>query len=200
MSALDHLLYALLWASFGAGHSLLAGRRGRRWLAPLAGAYHRLAYNVIATAHLAVIWALGRFVLATEVAPFAWPWPVLVLQAAAVAAALYLFWAGGRRYDAARLLGTRPEAPDAAPEPLVTDGIQGRVRHPLYTAGYLALFAAVQDPFSLATAIWASAYLAVGTWIEERRLLGLYGEAYRDYRRRVPAVIPRLRPADVSRS
>jgi len=193
MSLVDHLCYALLWLSFAAGHSLLAGRRGRGLLAPLVGRWHRLAYNLVAGVHLALIWGLGRFVLATDVATFALPWWVRAVQLAALAAALWLFWAGGRRYDLARFLGTRPEPVDAPPEPLVTDGVQSRVRHPLYTAGYLALFASVQDPFSAATAVWASAYLAVGTWIEERRLLGRYGEAYRAYRRRVPAVVPRLR-------
>jgi protein-S-isoprenylcysteine O-methyltransferase Ste14 len=194
MSVVDHALYALLWLGFCAGHSLLAGRRGHRLLAPLAGRRPRLAYNLVAVVHLAVIWALGRFVLAREAEPFALPAWVHALQLAAVAVAVWLFWAGGRRYDLARFLGIRPEAPEASPEPLVTDGIQGRVRHPLYTAGYLALAASVRDPFSLATAVWASAYLAVGTWIEERRLLGIYGEAYRAYRRRVPAVVPRLGP------
>ncbi len=194
MSWVDHLLYAALWASFGAGHSLLAGRRGRRLLGTLVGAWHRLAYNVVASVHLVLIWAVGRFVLAADVAPFAWPWWVHALQLVAFVAALWLFWAGGRRYDLARFMGTRPERAETPAEPLVTDGIQGRVRHPLYTAGYLALFASVQDPFSLATAIWASAYLAVGTWIEERRLVGVYGDAYRAYQRRVPAVIPALRP------
>lgn len=193
MTVVDHALYALLWLSFGAGHSLLAGRRGRRLMAPLVGRRHRLAYNVIATVHLALIWGLGRFVLARDAAPFALPWWVAALQLAAFAAALWLFWAGGRRYDLARFMGLRPEPEGAPPEPLVTDGIQGRVRHPLYTAGYLALFASIRDPFSLATALWASLYLAVGTWIEERRLVGIYGDAYRAYRRRVPPVIPRLR-------
>jgi len=194
MTVVDHALYALLWLSFAAGHSLLAGRRGRRLMAPLVGRWHRLAYNVIATVHLALIWGLGRLLLASDTAPFALPWWVGALQLAAFAAALALFWAGGRRYDLARFMGLRPEGADAPPEPLVTDGIQGRVRHPLYTAGYLALFASIRDPFSLATALWASLYLAVGTWIEERRLLAVYGDAYRAYRRRVPPVIPRLRP------
>lgn len=194
MTAVDHALYALLWLSFAAGHSLLAGRGGRRALAPLVGRWHRLAYNLIAVVHLAAIWAVGRWVLAAGVEPFALPWYVRALQAAAFTAALALFWAGGRRYELGRLLGFRPEPSDSAAEPLLTDGIHGRVRHPLYTGGYLALAAAIQDPFGLATALWASLYLAVGTWIEERRLAARYGAAYRDYQRRVPAVVPRLRP------
>ena len=33
-------------------------------------------------------------------------------------------------------------------------------------------------------------YLALGTHFEERKLLALYGNDYRDYRDRVPALIP----------
>jgi protein-S-isoprenylcysteine O-methyltransferase Ste14 len=47
------------------------------------------------------------------------------------------------------------------------------------TAGHL-LFAAV-----------TSGYILFGTWIEERDLLKLLGEDYKNYRQRTPAFIPR---------
>ncbi len=193
MTALDHLLYALLWASFGLGHSALAGVGGRHLLAPLVGRWQRLAYNLIAVAHLAVVLVVGRLVLASAVEPFARPTALAVLQAAMLLGGLWLLWGGGRRYDLARFLGTAPETPGTAPEPLVTDGLRARVRHPLYAGAHLLLWGLVADPLGLATAVWGSAYLVVGTWLEERRLLRVYGDAYADYRRRVPGLLPRLR-------
>ncbi|MFW5680217.1 MAG: methyltransferase family protein [Pseudomonadota bacterium] len=194
MSPADHGLYALLWLSFGLGHSLLAGRTGRRLLGPLVGRWHRLTYNVVAVLHLGLVFGLGRFVLAADAEPFDRPLALLAVQTLMIGVACWLFWAGGRRYDAARLLGTTPERPDAPPEPLVTDGLHGRIRHPLYAGAHLLLWGLVGDPLSLATALWGSLYLVVGTWFEERRLQGLYGRAYDDYRRQVPSLVPRLRP------
>ncbi len=193
MTVLDHLLYALLWLSFGAGHSLLAGAGGRRWLAPWVGRWHRLTYNVVATLHLALVFLLGRFVLADGATAFDRPLALTLVQLAMLALACWLFWAGGRRYDLGRFVGTVPEPAAAPPEPLVTDGLHGRIRHPLYAGAYLLLWGVVHDPFSLATAIWGSLYLFIGTAFEERRLRRVYGAAYDDYRRRVPSLVPRLR-------
>ena len=194
MTLIEHALYALAWLSFGLGHSLLAGARGRRWLGPRVGRWHRLAYNAIATVHIALVIGVGRAVFAGDVAPFARPLWLELLQGAALLAALALFVAGGRRYDLARLLGTRPEREDGPPEPLVTTGLHAHLRHPLYAGAHLFFLGAATDPFRLATALWAALYLAVGTMFEERRLLAVHGASYADYRRHVPALIPRLRP------
>ncbi|MEO1090142.1 MAG: methyltransferase [Pseudomonadota bacterium] len=194
MSVVDHLAYALSWLSFGALHSLLAGSFGRGLLAPWVGCWHRLAYNLIAVIHLAAIWVVGRFVLAHGTVPFDLPHWLAAAQVVALVAALGCFWFGGRRYDAARFVGLRPEALGDVPEPLVTGGLHRWVRHPLYVGAYLLLWGLVDDPFSLATAIWASAYLVIGTHIEERRLERLYGPAYVAYRRAVPPLWRRLTP------
>ena len=52
------------------------------------------------------------------------------------------------------------------------------------------LWGLVDGEFALATALWASAYFWLGSRYEERRLVARYGDAYRDYRNRVPAFIP----------
>ncbi|TVQ34558.1 MAG: isoprenylcysteine carboxylmethyltransferase family protein [Geminicoccaceae bacterium] len=193
MSALDHGFYALLWLSFGAGHSLLAGQMGQKFLRPWVGRWHRLAYNVIAVVHLAAVLVMGRLWLGSDAVEFERPLALVLLQGAMLILALGLFWAGGRRYDFGRFMGTVPEQPGGSIEPLITDGLHGRIRHPLYAGAHLFLWSLVHDPFSLATALWGSLYLIIGTWFEERRLHRLYGETYADYCRRVPALIPRFR-------
>ena len=55
----------------------------------------------------------------------------------------------------------------------------------------MILWGLVRDPVSLATAVWGSLYLMIGTYFEERKLRRLYGKAYDDYSRRVPPFIPR---------
>jgi len=64
------------------------------------------------------------------------------------------------------------------------------VRHPIYLGAYLFLWGGVVDEFALQTAIWASAYLYIGTWFEDQKLIKQYGQAYIDYRQKVPSVFP----------
>jgi protein-S-isoprenylcysteine O-methyltransferase Ste14 len=44
----------------------------------------------------------------------------------------------------------------------------------------------------LTVTVLADAYFLFGVFMEERRLVGLFGEQYREYRRRVPLMIPRF--------
>jgi protein-S-isoprenylcysteine O-methyltransferase Ste14 len=190
----DHLVYALLWIGFGVGHSLLAHPPVQRKLARRLGPATRLAYNLFALVHLAVVWGIGRW-LAAGAEPFARPDALIAVQWTMVLAGTVLMVAGLREYDLGRFAGTwhlrHRVAPTEEPaEPLVTGGLHRYMRHPLYTAGFLILWGLVDGPFALATAAWASAYLVIGTWFEERKLLRLYGAAYRAYRRRVPAYVP----------
>lgn len=190
-----HVLYALAWLSFGAGHSLLAANAAKARLKPLFGAGYRLAYNLFAVLHLAVVIAVGRWAFA-GVEPFAFPgWATAPMIAAQVAGALVLAIAL-RAYDLGRFAGVtqirnaRAGKSEPEDEPLRTEGPHRFVRHPLYAGLLLILWGRIADPFDLATALWASVYIAVGIALEEQKLVALYGAAYAEYRRRVPALIP----------
>lgn len=192
---LAHVLYALAWLSFGAGHSLLAATAVKTRLGPLFGAGYRLAYNLFAAVHLAAVIAVGRWAFA-GVEPFAFPhWAEAPMIAAQIAGALVLA-AGLRAYDLGRFAGVtqirnaRAGKSEPEDEPLRTQGPHRFVRHPLYAGLLLILWGRITDPLDLATAAWASVYLGVGIAFEERKLVALYGAAYADYRRRVPALIP----------
>ena len=188
------LLYALLWASFGAGHSALAAPLGRGLLRRIAGAGDRLAYNVIAIVHLALVLAIGRRLFADQT--FALPDSLRALGWLAAAAGAVVLILAGRNYDLARFLGLaqlRAGTPDqaATPEPLATGGMNGVVRHPLYLGLLLIIWGVATSPFRLATAAAATAYLLVGIRFEERNLLRIYGDSYRRYRSHVPMLVPR---------
>lgn len=143
----------------------------------------------------AIAWLLRR----QRVNPFGGPalWPDLLIAAVSLAlavGAVALAVAAKKRLGkqwalAARLIeGHR----------LVTDGPFGRVRHPLYLAMGLLLLAAVLGLSSGLGAEVALPFFVVGTSLrvraEERLLRAAFGRDFDDYRKRVPALFPRLRP------
>ncbi len=190
-----HIIYALAWASFGAGHTFLAGDR----LRPMFGMRYRLVYNAIAVVHIGAVIAVGGWAFAGLAPTFVLPgWVITGLFAVAVAGALILLMAL-KTYDLGLFAGTkqmRESISDETPEPLVISGLHAYVRHPLYLGVYLLLWGLVRNDLSLATAIWGSIYLLIGTLFEERKLLALYEDAYAAYKAKVPAVIPWKGKAD----
>ena len=190
-----HVTYMLAWLSFAAGHSWLAGAAMKARFRSAFGAHDRLIYNLIAAVHLTLIiiygnWAfqgLPRFAISGG------GWTAYTLVAVSGWTILFL---AIRTYDLGRLSGLaqiraakQGEAIDDD-EPLITTGFHAYVRHPLYAAGFLILWGAAWNDFGVATATWGYMYLIVGSRFEERRLRRLYGDAYRDYRKRVPAFVP----------
>jgi methanethiol S-methyltransferase len=81
-------------------------------------------------------------------------------------------------------LSTRPGASEHVP--LVITGVYGFVRHPLYFAWTLFVFAAPHMTMTRLTfAVLSTAYLAIAIPLEERALVRVFGEQYREYQRRV---------------
>ena len=83
---------------------------------------------------------------------------------------------------------------------LVSDGPYAVTRHPMYT-GLLAMLPgaalAWNSLLTLALAVLMVVPFAIQARIEEPLLEAHFGEAYRDYRRRVPRLLPWPRPRDV---
>ncbi len=76
---------------------------------------------------------------------------------------------------------------------LVTTGVYGIVRHPLYLAG-IVLFTFSPDVTAngLTVTVLADLYFLFGMFIEERRFMRIFGEPYREYAKRVPMMVPRI--------
>jgi protein-S-isoprenylcysteine O-methyltransferase Ste14 len=68
------------------------------------------------------------------------------------------------------------------------------VRHPVMLGFLIAFWAApVMTQGRLFFALLTTSYILLALFIEERTLVALHGGAYREYQRRVPKLLPRLR-------
>lgn len=193
-------LTALAWLAYGALHSWLASLGTKAWVMrhwpSLAPAY-RLAYNVLATLLLIPPLALTLSLPGGVV----WDVPAWIAWPAAIAAVAGFVWSL-RWYDMGEFLGLaqwrRHDGRER--EGFVLSPLHRYVRHPWYSLGLLLLWTRDLNAAWLTTAVVVTLYLLVGSRLEERKLTERYGEAYRRYQARVPALIPwpgrRLSPAE----
>lgn len=89
-----------------------------------------------------------------------------------------------------------PEVSAAHPGRLLTEGVYGVIRHPRYASVVLGVtgFAMAVNFLGVYLVVLGSLLVLVPvTVLEERELGRRFGEEYHAYRRRVPALIPRLR-------
>lgn len=183
---------AIGWVAFFVAHSALASNRlklvlGRRW--PVLARNYRLAYNVVALVTLVPILAL---VLGYP-GPDLWAWTGMarwVAEGVGLAGVL-LFIAAASQYDGRAFLGVPgATAQIDVIEPLRLGPLHRHVRHPTYFASLLVIWTRPMDAAWLVSALLMTAYFAIGSQLEERKLIALYGHAYREYCKRVPGLIP----------
>ncbi|MBI5321370.1 methanethiol S-methyltransferase [Bradyrhizobium sp.] len=79
----------------------------------------------------------------------------------------------------------------AAPPRFRTPLLYKFVRHPLYLGFIIAVWAApVMTVGHLLFSAVITAYILVGIWLEERDLVEMFGDQYREYKQRVSMLIP----------
>ena len=124
-----------------------------------------------------------------------WPWPVRLMGALLLAAAVAALLSAFARF-AREGIGT--PAPIAPTQRLVVGGLYRHVRNPMYVAVVTAVLGQgllLGRPVLLfyALALWA-VFAAFVRVYEEPVLLDTYGDDYERFRAAVPAWLPRLRP------
>ena len=125
---------------------------------------------------------------------YATPWSWLP-AACFFAAGVWIYRRSGAGFSAAQLGGLPELIPGHREQHLITSGIRSRVRHPVYL-GHLCEMLAWSVGTGLAVCygltLFAVVTGAIMIWLEDKELEQRFGAEYREYRRRVPAVVPRL--------
>lgn len=201
LAARNGLVILLAVAGFAAVHSLTAGSGTKRRLQRVLGerlveGWYRLAYNLFSVLSLAPVLVLTAALPDRVLYAVTPPYLFLLLCIQAIGALGFLW--GLLSVDLWRFIGVRQVLAYAAgaplplpEEPLQQQGVYGIVRHPLYLFALLMLWPVpVMTLNLLMFNVGATLYLAVGSLVEERRLLDAYGETYHRYRQRVPWLIP----------
>ncbi|MBI5559524.1 MAG: hypothetical protein HY885_18025 [Deltaproteobacteria bacterium] len=192
---------ALVWLLWCFLHSLLISRW---WMAAcrsrlgerFVGGWYRVFFNGISLATLVPVLFL-QFSF-KQVVLFSWPGWWIGIKILLYAYALYMLYAGLRRYDLPFFVGSSQVkaylAGAALPRPVFAVDTIGGVRHPWYSGGIALVWAygPVTD-VSLASKMVLSSYLVVGAFLEERKLLAEIGAPYAEYRHRLPMLIPRFK-------
>jgi protein-S-isoprenylcysteine O-methyltransferase Ste14 len=189
----------LLSLAFFVQHSVMIRRSFRQRLARVVapnsyGAVYAMASGAVLFA-LVVFWQESTRLIVEFQGTARW------LLRCLVPAALVIVAAGVRalgRFDALGIHALRAGAADGDALPLAIRGPYRWVRHPMYLAVLMVLWAypALTADRLLLNVLW-TVWVVVGTVLEERDLVAAFGDPYREYQRAVPMLIPWRRPREL---
>ncbi|MFN8375159.1 MAG: isoprenylcysteine carboxylmethyltransferase family protein [Anaerolineae bacterium] len=185
-------------------HSIFATQNFKRWMRSRLGertyeGLYRIGYNVFAVLTLlpiswlivadpgSTLWRVEGVVL----------WVLLAIQAVGLIGFLLALV----QIDLGRFAGIsqlrallKGEALPLQDEGLQVHGVYALVRHPLYLFSLMLIWALpIMTESTLALNLAITLYFVVGSRLEERRMVALFGQSYIEYQQRVPWLIPGLR-------
>jgi len=119
-----------------------------------------------------------------------------IVQYGVIALGAILLFAAARHYNMLQFLGIkqifqgRSGVGMAESGELDTSGVLKVIRHPWYSGVFLLIWASDITLRELIINLILSAYLVIGTFLEERKLVLEFGDRYREYQHRVSMFIP----------
>jgi methanethiol S-methyltransferase len=195
----DYILLALLWTLYCVLHSTLIAIPVTTRLKEALGARYRFyrlffnAFSLIALVPLVMYSHSARFASQPF---FAWSGYLRIPQYCLFFIAAVLMISGARHYSLVQFLGIsqiRQKSVRSAigsSGDLDATGVLSIVRHPWYVAVFILLWTSDLTGAAITVNVVLSAYLVVGTILEEGKLLAEYGDEYRLYQDKVSMFIP----------
>ncbi len=201
MIALDVLLIIFLFFLFAFSHTWLASRKLKKALAEKIGtriAFYRIFYNITSVMFFIVFYSLAP---KPDVIIYDLQYPFdLITFALQVLSLAGLIWSA-RQTDLKEFIGIKqlerfwannysPEDLDEKQELKLTGAFK-LVRHPIYMFSIMfLLFRPQMNLFYLTTFICIIMYFYIGSVFEEKKLVDVFGEQYKEYQKNVPRLFP----------
>jgi len=191
---MDYVLLAVSWIVFYILHSILAASKLKRILEGKLGnanKWYRLAYTLFSLLLFLSIMIQALLIPKTIMFPKGDITNYLGYMLAGLGTIIAT--KSSKKYSLKRFFGLKPMENDG--EDLVTTGLYSKIRHPLYAGlvliflGYLLFSGTVTAAVHLGCLLL---YLPIGIYFEEKKLLIQFGEAYQNYKSKVPSIIPML--------
>jgi len=187
----DYVLLGLGWAVYFAIHSVLAADRVKaifRSLLQSGFRFYRIFYSLISTIGLL---GLLFFNAAIEGEWLFNPMGVVrYLSLMLATLGVMIVSRAFKEHNALAFVGLKQEEIKFS-----RSGILNYVRHPIYSGTILitvGFFLFTPTTSSLISTICIFAYLPVGIYLEEKKLIIQFGEQYLLYKKEVPTIIPTL--------
>ncbi|GAB4461128.1 MAG: isoprenylcysteine carboxylmethyltransferase family protein [Anaerolineales bacterium] len=153
---------------------------------------YRLLYNLFSAVSFAPILYLMLILPDRTLYQVPSPWNALMLAGQGLSALLLI--AAVLQTDTLSFVGLRQLFQPETSGRLVISGFYRYMRHPLYTFGLLILWLSPRVTInSFIVYLSLTAYILIGAYFEERKLLREFGQAYAEYKAAPPMLIPRLR-------
>jgi methanethiol S-methyltransferase len=192
------LINAGLLGIFAVQHSVMARPSFKKfWTRIVPKEIERSTYVLFASLALALIlwqwrplpqlvWSVSNDAAVIAIVALSWSGWALLLASTFLISHFHLF---GLSQGFTRLLGIK-EGGDHA---FVTPLFYRWIRHPIYAGFIIAFWAAPHMSVGrLFFAIATTGYIFIGIFFEERDLVGEFGDRYRQYRRQVGMLFPKL--------
>lgn len=184
---MNTLLILLSLALWGVVHSFLASLFAKDMFG--LPRFYRLGFNIFSLITFAPILYLLVILDDTPLYQVPAPWSYVLLGGQALSVLLLLITV--LQTDTLFFIGLRQLFGDEKTDQLVTHGFYRMVRHPLYLFSILFFWLSPSMSLnSLVFNIGVTLYFIIGAYFEERKLLRVFGEAYAEYKRRTPFLIP----------
>jgi protein-S-isoprenylcysteine O-methyltransferase Ste14 len=194
---MNYLLIAMIWTGYCSLHSYLISIGFRNLMKRILKSYYafyRLFYVLISIVLLYPVFHYTNQLASEVIITYHPPWSV-VRYALLISSLLIFIKAFFFDYDSLSFLGIRQllnfNKKTINPEGVITkNGLLGIVRHPMYFAVIIYLWCQTFRLSDVVANAVLTAYVIIGTMLEERKLVLEFGDPYVQYQKEVPMLIP----------
>jgi methanethiol S-methyltransferase len=195
---MKYLLIALLWAGYCILHSYLISIGFTNLMTRLLKkyyAFYRVFYVLISLA--LIIPLINYTALLDNEIIITYGQTIDIIRYVIISGSLLMFfWAFFFNYDSLTFFGIRQILnigkikKTNSPDEIKRKGLLGIMRHPMYFALIIYLWCQIHRMSDIVVNLVLTAYIIIGTLLEERKLVLEFGDTYIQYQKEVPMIIP----------